>query len=195
MSQSDEELLSLAAGGDPNALTELLEVHGPAVRQHLHGSVPSRWQSVLSEDDVMQQTYADAFLDIAGFQPRDDGTFSGWLVTIAEHNLRDAIKLLDRDVRGGDWRKVERSMSTLLDDLSSATPCRQASRNEALAALQKAFDRLGDPYRQVIRMYDLDGHSVEEVAAALGRSAGAVFMLRARAHKRLVELMGSASNY
>ena len=34
-----------------------------------------------------------------------------------------------------------------------------------------------------------------EVAAALGRSEGAVYLLRVRAHRRLAELMGAPANY
>jgi DNA-directed RNA polymerase specialized sigma24 family protein len=44
-------------------------------------------------------------------------------------------------------------------------------------------------------MYDLEGRPVQEVAQALGRSPGAVYMLRARAHRRLSEIMGTASRY
>jgi DNA-directed RNA polymerase specialized sigma24 family protein len=44
-------------------------------------------------------------------------------------------------------------------------------------------------------MWDLEGHSVEEVAASLGRSPGAVYMLRARAHRQLAEIMGAPSRF
>ena len=48
-------------------------------------------------------------------------------------------------------------------------------------------------YARTIQLYDLEDRSVEEVAAAMGRSAGAVFMLRTRALDRLRVLLGDAA--
>ena len=42
-------------------------------------------------------------------------------------------------------------------------------------------------------MYDLMGKPVAEVAAALGRSEGAVYLLRVRAHRRLADILGAKS--
>ena len=46
-----------------------------------------------------------------------------------------------------------------------------------------------------MRLYDLECQPPQQVAEALGRSVGAVHMLRARAHDRLRELLGSASKF
>ncbi|HEY3242379.1 MAG TPA: sigma-70 family RNA polymerase sigma factor, partial [Phycisphaerae bacterium] len=58
-----------------------------------------------------------------------------------------------------------------------------------------AIGKLPADYAKVVRMYDLEGRSVAEVAAAVGRSEGAVYMLRSRAHDRLRELLASASRF
>ena len=47
----------------------------------------------------------------------------------------------------------------------------------------------------MIRLYDLEGRPIAEVAAEMGRSSGAVHMLRARAHDRLRELLGPESAF
>ena len=47
----------------------------------------------------------------------------------------------------------------------------------------------------VVRLYDIEGRSGPEVATTMGRSRGAVVMLRARAHDRLAELLGSGSKF
>ncbi len=44
-------------------------------------------------------------------------------------------------------------------------------------------------------MYDLEGRSVEDVAGALGRTPGAAYMLRARAHRWLREILGRSSDF
>ena len=202
MSDRGPGLLSRAIDGDTDALTQLLEAHGPMLRAFLAGKIPAHLQSVLSEDDVVQQTYADAFLGIGSFVPQGDRSFTNWLVTLAERNLTDAIRMLHREKRGGDRRRVEpaaseESLMALYElvGATTTTPSRLAARSEAKAAMNQAISRLPELYRQVVEMYDLQGRSVDEVAAALGRRPGAVFMLRARALRRLAEIMGSASDY
>ncbi len=75
------------------------------------------------------------------------------------------------------------------------TPSRHAARGEAHTALERAIAQLPEAYERVVRMYDLECRPAEEVAEALQRSVGAVFMLRARAHERLHEVMGDTSKY
>lgn len=202
MAEMRRELLGKAVRGDEQALTELLEKHGPAIRRRLAGAIPKRWQSLLSEDDVLQQTYVDAFLDIGRFVGDDGRAFEAWLHTLAKRNMLDGIKMLETDKRGGDRRRIElgsrdESMVALYEVLGGTitTPSRKAARQEAGDALKKALESLPTAYRQVIELYDLDGHPIEEVAAALERSCGAIYMLRSRAHRLLSEIMGSQSKY
>ena len=72
---------------------------------------------------------------------------------------------------------------------------RQVARGEARSALERGLDALPAPYRRVIEMYDLQARPIDDVASELGRSPGAVYMLRARAHDRLKEQLGTASRY
>lgn len=202
MARTDQELLDQARAGAQEAVAELLERHGPPVRAGLRGAIPARWQSLLSEDDVMQQTYADAVLGLEGFEPRGDGAFRGWLAALARHNLLDAIKWLEADKRGGrDRRRLEQpdeqSYAALWEHLAvtSATPSRSAARGEARGVLAAALEKLPPLYRRVIELYDLRGAPAEEVAAELNRSKGAVFMLRSRAHERLAGLLGPQSAF
>ena len=202
MTFAESSLLERAAGGDQDALEQLLQRDGPLVRGHLAGEIATRWQSVLSIDDVMQQTYIDAFLDVGRFEPRGDGSFAAWLTTLARRNLLDAIRMLDAEKRGGRHasggpRSAEESLAVLSGMLGHAqsTPSRHAARNEARASLRKAIEQLPDTYRKVVQMYDLEGRPIEEVAEALKRRPGAVFMLRSRAHRYLRRTMGTASLY
>jgi RNA polymerase sigma-70 factor (subfamily 1) len=202
MTLSANDLLTRAIEGDADALALLLERHGQAVRRALKGKISARWQSALSEDDVMQQTYADAFQDIGSFVPHGDGSFVAWLTQIANRNLLDGVKMLEREKRGGKRRRVEAGSSddsyVALYELvgrTSSTPSRHVARDEAKKVLAEAIQKLPSAYREVVRLYDLDGQPAQQVADDLGRSCGAVFMLRARAHARLREIMGAASDY
>jgi len=202
MSASHDELLAKAVAGDYDAAGELFDRHGPAIRERLTPQIPQRYISILTADDVMQETYIDALLDIRNFVPRGDGSFQAWLLTVAKNNLRNAIEALDAEKRGGGRRRVQptcpdESLIALYEMLGAteSTPSRKAAGREACTAIQKAIERLPDDYQKVIRLYDLEGRPVDEVGKALGRREGAVFMLRARAHRALQKLMGSESQF
>ena len=194
--------LSRAVDGDRAAFVSLLKRHGPVARRAVRGRIPPRWQSVLSEEDVLQQTYADAFVHIRQLTAQHESSFAKWLETIACHNLNEVLKLLAAAKRGGLRKRVDpaandESFIALHEWLAatSTTPSRHAARGEAKAALERAIGQLPEDYQRVVWMYDLEGRTVEQVAEALQRSPGAVFMLRARAHERLRELMGHTSEF
>ncbi len=202
MATSSKDPLSRAIAGDKEALTQLLQQYGPALRRRFQDEISARWQSVFSLDDLIQETYVDAFIHIGDFVPRGEGSFEGWLTTIAKNNLRSAAEMLTAAKRGGKRRRIELgrtddSYMELYDLLggTTSTPSRHAARAEARGALEKVLQQLPKDHRSVVQMYDLEGKDVEEVAKALQRSPGAIFMLRARAHRALQRLLGAASKY
>jgi RNA polymerase sigma-70 factor (ECF subfamily) len=188
---SECELIDLAVRGDEDALTRLLHMHGAGVRARISPRIGVKWRNVLDADDVMQITYLEAFLNIHGFTNRGEGAFAAWLLRIATNNLRDAIEALSRLKRPSPDQRVvasgDESAVLLLDKLgcTTTTPSRSAGKREVAAAVKQAVSRLPDHYATVVRMYDLEGATAADVAARLGRSEGAVYMLRARAHDRL----------
>ncbi|HSA25342.1 MAG TPA: sigma-70 family RNA polymerase sigma factor [Phycisphaerae bacterium] len=197
-----EHVIDKARQGDRNALSALLREHGPAARAAVRGNIPAKWRSMLSEDDVIQQTYADAIVGIRQFRSDEPGAFSTWLAKLARNNLLAAIGMLETAKRGGDRRRMELGGSDescvelyLSVTAGGATPSRQVAREEAKSAVLKALDQLPSFYATVVRMYDIEGREVQEVGEQLKRSPGAVYMLRARAHRELARLMGSASDF
>lgn len=199
------ELVALARRGDHDAVTALLGRYGPAVRQRLAGKIAGHFRGVLEEDDVMQVTYLEAFMRVSAFTPREaspGASFQAWLAQIAENNLRDAVRGLERAKRPDPRRRVlsranQESYFSLVEVLgmTTTTPSRVAAKNEAIGCIEDALAKLPADYRRVVTLYDLECRPIEAVAAELKRSHGAVFMLRARAHDRLREVLGAASNF
>lgn len=191
-----------AIGGDREALGNLLEQVGPVVRRDVAARIPAKWRSLLSADDVMQQTYADAFRGITRFVPLGDGAFRAWLANLAKCNTCDALKMLQADKRGGTMCRVDpngdgSSYLNLFDVLSSSgtSPTKQVARSEVAERLEEAVASLPDAYQVVVRKYDLEGCSAKDIASDLRRSPGAVHMLRARAHDRLRQLLGCEGDF
>lgn len=201
-SPDEREVFARAAAGDVAAIERLAATVAPTMRAALAGEIPQRWQSLLTVDDVIQQAWADAVVGIGGFESRGAGSFAAWMITIARHNLLNAIRMLEADKRGGSRVRVtagrgvdDASYVELLDTLAGdgTTPSRAVSREEARRALDQALDRLPETYRAVVRGYDLEGRSASDVARDVGRTPGAMYMLRARALRTLAELLGAPS--
>jgi RNA polymerase sigma-70 factor (ECF subfamily) len=188
--------------GHDSALSHLLVQAEPLLRERFTYAIPTKWRAILSVDDLIQETFTDAFLSYADFTPRGEGSFQAWLTSIAKHNLLSALEMLEAQKRGGKFRRVEpataqESAAALYESLNptSSTPSRFAAKREAVEALQSAVAKLPPDYRRVVELCDLEGRTAEEAAAALQCSEGALFMRRARAHRTLARLLGAASAY
>lgn len=200
MTDSEDELVKRAVGGDMSALTSLLEQNCGTIRAALN--IDQKWASVLDPDDVLQVTFLEAFLQIGKFKAEDPGAFLGWLSRIAQNNLRDAIRELSAVKRSPPGHRVgvggrQDSASILLASLgmTTTTPSRVAASAEVLAAINNAISLMPPDYGTVVRLYDLEGKPIGDVAAAMGRSTGAVHMLRTRAHEHLRELLSSETAF
>jgi RNA polymerase sigma-70 factor (ECF subfamily) len=197
MSEEDH-WLEQARRGDADALGRLLERHAPSLRGWLRREIPARWRSLIGEDDVLQETFTDAFIDLETFVPRSTGSLERWLNTLARNNLRNAVRLLERDKRGGRRHRLEsgpsdESQVQLLNLLSGngTTPSRAVSRAESVWLVDRMLSTLPEEYRRVVQLYDLEGVGSQEIGRLLGRSPGAVAMLRARAHRLLRRRLGN----
>ncbi|MDX2197804.1 MAG: sigma-70 family RNA polymerase sigma factor [Phycisphaerae bacterium] len=196
MIQNQDQLLEAATGGDRDALVALLEHCGPLVRARLARKWAQEAPGKLDMDDVMQVTYLEAFLRVGQFESRGEGAFLAWLTQIAENNWRDAVRELGRQKRPPEARRIaptnlEQSATSLLDQLgwTSTTPSRTVGQREISSTVLAAMERLPLDYARVLQLYDLQGGAVERVASEMGRSTGAIFMLRARALDRLREIL------
>ena len=202
MDTSDEEIVRRATAGEEEALCALLARHGPGLQERLRGKIGALWQAAIDAADVMQVTYLEAFLRIRQFTPGGTGSFLAWLTRIAENNLRDSIRALERAKRPSPRHRIggspaEDSVVALVEVLgyTTTTPSRDAVRREVSESVDRAVRKLPPDYATVIRLYDLEGQSADRVARVMNRSIGAVYMLRARAHDRLRELLGAESKF
>lgn len=200
--QDDESslktLVARAVDGDSDALAAMLGRYGPEIEGRLQ--ISRKWRTVLEPGDVMQVTYLEAFMQIGRFRPDQHASFPAWLKRIAENNLRDAIRALERQKQPQPHMRVEAAVGAesfvqLYETLAatSTTPSRVIGKADTKRLLEECIDQLPRDYARTVRLYDLEGCPIGDICKQLGRSAGAIHMLRARAHERLCELLGTAS--
>ncbi len=202
VTKEHEDLLAKALKGDRGALVDLLEALGPMVRARIEPKIGAHLRPLIEADDIMQVTYLEAVTRLSSFKTGGAKGFLAWVTRIAENNLTDAARAADaakrpdprKRITGGD---AHSSMIAMVEHIGMTvtTPSRVAARGEAVGALERTLARLPEDYAKVIRLYDLEQWSAAEVAEEIGRSEGAVYMLRARAHERLRDLLGTESQY
>jgi RNA polymerase sigma-70 factor (ECF subfamily) len=197
----EPDLVAEAVAGDRAALERLLLAHYDTLERRIASKLPARLQSTQAVEDILQLTFLHVFRDIGRFEQRSGATFGDWLARIADNRLYDAIKQHDRQKHGGEMRRLEDgkdSDSRILSlwdwiALDEPSPGSIVARGEALQALQIALASLADDQRMAIQLRMLDEKSLEDTAAALGKSPDAVRGLVHRGKRELADAMGRAS--
>lgn len=193
-----------ASAGDRVSLTLLLTEVRPLLVAHVAGRIPSNLRGVVDAEDVVQEALAVAARTLSHFHWDGPGSFYRWVATIAVRKLRDWLRRYRALKRGGPRAPAggspgppSDSYVQLLDELVSAerTASRSMARLEAAAALHAALRELPDDYRRAIELVYLEGHSVQAVAAEMGRTEHAIHHLCNKARGRLRELLGEATHF
>jgi len=197
-----QELIAQAIGGGRVALERLLLEHYTRLSRHIAPRLAGPLKRLLSAEDIVQETFIQAIRDIGACTCRTEVSFAAWLNTIADHRLLDAVKKLKRKKRGGGHVHVHGmgddaygSMVNLVEMLSDGghRPSQSAARREGVQAIQVGIAALPDDQRQAVRLHHLDGKSIEETAAAMGRTPGAVRGLLRRANQALRDALVRAT--
>ena len=189
-----DDSVARAADGDHAELERLLRSVESELRARV--SINPIHRRSLEVDDVLQVSFLEAFLRVAGLRDRTLRGFTAWIQRIVRNNLVDAIRALERDKRPDPRERLTHgpkgdSARTLFLSLAGeqGTAGGQVSLQEELASLHRAVKGLPPVYRAVVEQVDLAERAVADVAEELGRSRGAVHLLRRRAHDRLAELL------
>ena len=184
-----------AVAGDVDELERILLAVEPELRAGL--TIQPLWRRNLDVDDVLQVSFTEAFLRIRSLKNATPEGFRAWMTRLVQNDLRDAIRALEREKRPDARRRQTRgprgeSARTLFARLcqTGASASGPAALEDEVARLHAAIEKLPASYRRVVRGLDLEEREVGDVAEELGRSRGAVHLLRSRAHGRLRELLG-----
>ena len=173
--RSDVETLQAAAAGDARAVRWLLDEVAPVV----HGFVYARvGGDAAVAEDLLQETVIEAVRSAAGF--RGDAQLSTWMCAIARRRLA-------RHYEAERKAELGRSRLRLVAETALDESLQQAEEREEVA---QALGRLPALHRQVLVLKYLDGLSVEEVAAEVGRSRVQVQSLLQRAREGLRRELG-----
>ncbi|GAA4684231.1 sigma-70 family RNA polymerase sigma factor [Nocardioides nanhaiensis] len=170
-------LVELARGGDAEAFGQLYD--------HYHGSVYRflyyRTRSQTLAEDLTSETFFRALRSMTNFrwQGKD---FGAWLMTIARNLATDHFKA----------GRTRLEMTT--EDMAQHDDATEGTESTVMATLThemliEALAELPTEQRDCLVMRFLQGMSIAETAAVLGRSDGAVKQLQLRGVRNLAKLM------
>jgi RNA polymerase sigma-70 factor, ECF subfamily len=161
----DEQSLIEAAQADPARFVALYDRHFHRVYAYVARRAATRAEA----EDITSEVFEQALTNLRKFEWRGV-PFVAWLFRIAANALADR------------WRQTSRDLHEPPPDVPDG---RDAEEIERRAMVFQVVDRLPEAQRQVIEMRFVDQKSIREIAAALGRSEGAIKQLQLRALENL----------
>lgn len=173
MATEDERLLVEAARKDPGRFGELYQTHFDRVYAYVVRRVQDRQEA----QDLTSDVFHKALAALPAYEWRG-APFAAWLFRIAGNAVADHFKRLGR----------ERDVPADPDPEAA-----QVEDAERRARLYRFVDDLPADQRRVILLRFSEEKSIRDIAAALGRTEGAVKQLQFRALQGLRARMGDSN--
>lgn len=171
----DQELIAGWRAGDESDAAELVRRHAGAVAGFLRGAGAEDDEL----EDLVQETLFRAFRRLETFQ--GGASFRTWLLSIASNLLKDT------------WRRRRGRTVISLDDREvvdgGADPGAEAEARHLEERFRRGVRGLPRLQRDVFLLRAQQGAGYDEIAAALGTTAGAARVHYHHAVKRLKQLL------
>jgi RNA polymerase sigma-70 factor (ECF subfamily) len=162
-----EDLVRRVRTNDPQAFDELYARYSPRVFGYLFQRLNGNAEEA---EDLTADVFTRVYEKIDAFQPQG-APLSAWVFRIAHNKLIDSV------------RRKPKQMQVTLDEapeLSAGPVFGGIDQQLALDQIKSGLARLTHEQRQVIVLRFLEGKSLAETAAAVGRNEDAVKKLQAR---------------
>jgi RNA polymerase sigma factor (sigma-70 family) len=169
----------------PSARQAQLEALASALRPELHRYCARLMGSVIDGEDVVQDTFAKAF--VAVDEMDDDTPLRAWLFRVAHNRALDLLR--SRAIRAAEPIEVIHDIA----DPESPDPMEVLMRREAMETAVSRFVELPPPQRSVVILKDVLDQSLEEIAAMLDLTVNAVKAHLARGRARLKAINAEAT--
>jgi RNA polymerase sigma-70 factor (ECF subfamily) len=180
----DVQLVEGARKGEVAAFEALVERH----RNRVYSLALRMLNSEEDAAEVLQDAFLSAYRNLGEF--RGESQFSSWILRIAANHAlmrlrhRKVTKAIEQPLEDGEPQFSERG--SLLDAVSQFKDAEgQAIDAELRRAIEEATAKLGDEYRQVFVLKDLEGLSYEEIGEITGDSVPAI---KSRLHRARLSL-------
>ncbi len=180
----DQDLITRARVGDTRAFDALILKYG----DKLYGLVYNMTSHKEDTHDLLQEIFAKAYQSLKKF--RGNSTFYTWIYQIATNLTLNFLKKRKRHT-GLSLNDLDSSVqndAALIDVTHQSNPEQQTNLNELQVKLNEAMQKLSEPHRMVVTMFDIQGMSHADIAKVLSTSEGTV---RSRLHYAHLQLQSA----
>jgi RNA polymerase sigma-70 factor, ECF subfamily len=175
-------LVRRAQSGDEAAFRELVEKYQPKVFSIIHGIVRQK----NDVEDIAQQVFAKIYFSIRNFDFRSSPIT--WIYKITVNECFDYLRkkkvrklVYESDLSEDEVRRVENTEPAT--DRAPRTDTTLARRDY----VAKLLDKVSEEERSLLMMKEVEGYSVEELAAMLNMNENTVKVKLFRARQKLVK--------
>jgi RNA polymerase sigma-70 factor, ECF subfamily len=180
LTEADAEIIERARKGDPVAWEKLVVRHTKRIYNLCYRFVGRIDQA----EDLTQEVFLKVFRNLSSFRP-ETGQFVTWVMSVGRNLLIDHYRQSkdDRVTISTD----ENEEFSILDSLpaAQASPQVELEREESVALLRKALERLPPQLKEAVILRDLEELSYEEIGEILKVPEGTV---KSRINRGRVEL-------
>lgn len=157
---SDQVLISRVQTGDCEALATLYKRYSPSVWRYVYSRLGG---DEAASRDVVSETFL-AMIQSIGRRNAAPANVAKWLTGVARNKLVDHWRRSTSQVAAHDTELTERQ----------ACPAEATDTSEIRQAVGQAMDRMDDLQRLTLEWKYLEGLTVREMAARLGRTEKAI---------------------
>ena len=169
--------------GDRDALGQLLDRNFEFVRAVVRKRLGPLLRDDVQSLDLVQEVALDALEYGPRFRVTTRAQLRALLARMVENNIRDRGRY--RNAQKRDLRR-QQPMTTSIDLSASITrPDHRVEKAELRELVRLAVDLLGDEDRRIVRLHQLEGRPMNEVAETLGLKPQTAHMRFQRALPRL----------
>ncbi len=128
---------------------------------------------ILKEEQSAQDALQETFINVhrAAGKFRGDSKLGTWINRIA---INACLEILRRNKKHQQRTEEDVSDQMLIQDGKQPSPFESYRRAEIRDRVDRGLSRLGDKHRDVVRMHDLAGYTIREIAERLQVAEGTV---------------------
>jgi RNA polymerase sigma-70 factor (ECF subfamily) len=168
--------------GDEIAFREIVDRYQSKVFSIIYGILRSRNDA----EDISQQVFAKIYFSIGNFDFRS--SLLTWIYKITVNECYDYLRkkkvrklVYESDFSEEEARRIERSEPAI----ESSTPIDQKLAQRDLVL--KLLEKVSEEDRELLMLKEVEGHSVEELAAMTGLNENTIKVKLFRARQKLVK--------
>jgi RNA polymerase sigma-70 factor (ECF subfamily) len=175
--QREQEIIESSRTGDLNAFDQLVVAHQDRIYNLCYWILGHRDDA----SDATQDAFIRAFRSLDSF--RGDSAFGTWLHRIAVNACLDVLQRRKRAPQTYTDLESDSENSPQSDKIAERSsgeanrrldPARLSAQRERRKVVQEALAQIPEHYRLALVLYDIEGHSYDEIAQTLKLPLGTI---------------------